>query len=201
MGRMTFNRRKFLGAAMAGAAGTAAPRAFASVRTAEKPMLFPRAMAALQTHGARIANRDLIGIVDFGMMSAMPRFHLVDIANGRTSTLLVSHGRGSDPANLGRLQNFSNRPGSEASSRGSFLTGPTYHGKHGRSRKLYGLDADNNRAAERAIVIHAASYVSDAMARTQGRIGRSQGCFAVSASDLESVLSRLDTGHLLFAWK
>ncbi len=198
---MTIDRRKFLCAAIAGAAGTAAPRAFASVRTGEKPMLFPRAMAAMQAHGSNIPNRDIIGIVDFGMMSAMPRFHLVDIANGRTSTLLVSHGRGSDPANLGRLQNFSNRPGSEASSRGSFLTGPTYYGKHGRSRKLAGLDPDNNLAAERAIVIHAASYVSDGMARTQGRVGRSQGCFAVAQSDLDTVLNQLDAGHLLFAWK
>jgi hypothetical protein len=73
-------------------------------------------------------------------------------------------------------------------------------GKHGRSRKLVGLEPANNMAAYRGIVIHAASYVDEDQARAQGRIGRSQGCFAVSYSDLSEVLGRLGSGRLLFAW-
>jgi hypothetical protein len=115
--------------------------------------------------------------------------------------LLVAHGRGSDPDNTGWVQRFSNRPGSNASSNGSFLTGDTYIGKHGRSRRLIGLDPENDEAEPRAIVIHAASYVSRAMAREQGRVGRSQGCFAVAADDLDQVLARLGAGRLLFADK
>ncbi|OCC25398.1 twin-arginine translocation pathway signal protein [Croceicoccus estronivorus] len=199
---MKLNRRLFLGAFAAGTAGLVSPRAFAAVKSAERPDLLPRAMAALDSHRAKIASRDLIGIVDFSARSGEPRFHFVDVANGRVATsLFVSHGRGSDPQNSGWVQQFSNRPGSNASSNGSYLTGNTYYGKHGRSRRLEGLDPENNNAFQRAIVIHGASYVSRDMAHTQGRVGRSQGCFAVSRSDIGEVLDRLGPGHLLFAAK
>ncbi|MGE5722778.1 MAG: murein L,D-transpeptidase catalytic domain-containing protein [Sphingomonadales bacterium] len=56
-------------------------------------------------------------------------------------------------------------------------------------------------AAERAIVIHSASYVGNEIARSQGRVGRSQGCFAIAPDDLAVVLARLGPGRLLFASK
>ena len=163
--------------------------------------LMQRAHAALAQHGARITHRDTMALVDFSEASHVPRLHLVDLLSGATTTLLVAHGRGSDPANTGWLERFSNRPGSNASSNGSFLTGETYWGKHGLSRKLIGLDPENDAAEARAIVIHAAQYVSGEMARDRGRIGRSQGCFAVSQDDLIHVITRLGPGRLLFADK
>jgi hypothetical protein len=199
---MEFHRRSFLGAIVAGSAALAAPRVFASVASAERPALLPRAMAALGAHGPAIAHRDVIGIVDFSVPSHLPRFHLVDLGNGRvTSSLLVAHGRGSDPANSGWVQKLSNRPGSNASCEGSFLTGETYAGKHGRSRRLGGLDAENSLAESRGIVIHSASYVDGGMALSQGRIGRSQGCFAVSHAEIDGLLAQLGPGRLLFASK
>ena len=197
---MKLNRRMFLGAMASGTAGLVAPRAFASVQHSDRPALLPQAMAALDAHSSRIASRDLLGIVDFSAHSREARFHLVDVANGRiASSLLVSHGRGSDPGNSGWVQQFSNRPGSNASSKGSYVTGNTYYGKHGRSRRLDGLDPENNNAFQRAIVIHGADYVSRDMARSQGRVGRSQGCFAVSRNDIGELLDRLGPGRLLVA--
>lgn len=191
-----------MGAVVAGSAGLVAPRAFAAVRSGDQPALLPRAMAALNSHASSIPHRDVIGIVDFAAPSRAPRFHLVDIANGRViATNHVAHGRGSDPSNSGWVERFSNRPGSNASSQGSFLTGDTYSGKHGRSRRLFGLDQENNLAAPRGIVIHAADYVSPDFALAQGRVGRSQGCFAVSNRAISDVLTRLGPGRLLFAWK
>ncbi len=200
---MTINRRQMLGAMVASTAGlVAAPRVFAAPNCGEAPALLSQAMAALDHHAARIANRDVIGIVNFAAHSRLPRFQLVDVAGGRViDTMLVAHGRGSDPANVGWPERFSNRPGSEASSRGAYLTNDVYSGKHGRSRRLIGLDAENNAALARNIVIHAADYVSPAMAQNQGRIGRSQGCFAVSQADLLPLLTRLGPGRMLFAWK
>jgi len=199
---MKLNRRLFLGAVVAGTASLAAPRAFAEVKSAERPGLLPRAMAALDSQRFRIANREVIGLVDFAAHSREARFHLVDVGNGRVATsFLVAHGSGSDPGNSGWVQRFSNRPGSNASCEGSFLTGATYYGQHGRSRKLEGLDADNNRAFQRAIVIHGADYVSGQIVEMQGRVGRSQGCFAVSRRDIGDVLDRLGPSHLLFAAK
>jgi hypothetical protein len=162
--------------------------------------LLPRALAALDRHGAAIALRDRIGIVDFAQPSREARFHIVDLAGGTVSApLLVAHGKGSDPANRGIAEHFSNRVGSDASSRGSYVTGQLYHGRHGRSRRLIGLDPENDRALERGIVIHAASYVDHSLVAVQGRIGRSQGCFAVNPRVIAQVLEQLGAGRLLFA--
>ena len=166
----------------------------------DAPALLPRALAALDAHAGAITARDMVGIVDFSSPSRSPRFYIVDLAGGRVaSTHLVAHGKGSDPANSGWVEHLSNRPGSEASCSGSFITGQTYYGKHGLSRRLLGLDAENNLANERGIVIHAATYVDRTMAAEQGRIGRSQGCFAVPQSEIAQVLDRLGPGRLLFA--
>jgi L,D-transpeptidase catalytic domain len=165
------------------------------------PALLARAKAALEAHRDRVAHRDIMGVVDFSVASGEPRFYLVNLVTGAITVLLVAHGRGSDPANTGRVERFSNVLGSNASSKGSFLTGDLYVGKHGQSRKLIGLDPFNSLAEKRAIVIHAAPYVSPAMARDQARIGRSQGCFTVSKDDLKLVLERLGEGRLLYADK
>jgi L,D-transpeptidase catalytic domain len=165
------------------------------------PVLLAKARAALEAHKDRILYRDVIAVVDFSVASSDQRLYIVNLLSGAITSLLVAHGRGSDPANTGRVDHFSNVMGSFASSKGSFLTGDIYYGKHGRSRKLLGLDPFNNLAEKRAIVIHAAPYVSQNMAHDQSRIGRSQGCFAVSKADLDLVLSRLGPGHLLFADK
>jgi hypothetical protein len=197
---MQFSRRSFLQSAALGASLGASP-AFATVAAQQTPGLLAQARAALEKHRPHIVHTDVIAIADFTYPSRQPRFHLVDIANGQTTSLLVAHGRGSDPANLGFVERFSNQPGSYATSSGSYVTQDIYVGKHGRSRRLIGLDPENDQALPRAIVIHAAPYVTHEMARTQGRVGRSQGCFTVTQVDLEMVLNRLGSGRLLFAGK
>ncbi|MDE2404756.1 MAG: murein L,D-transpeptidase catalytic domain family protein [Sphingomonadales bacterium] len=197
---MEFSRRRFIGTVAGASAGLIAPRSFASPLKGGVGALLPRAMAALNTHASSIRHHDLIGIVDFGAPSHVPRFHLVDVGTGRVvRSLLVAHGKGSDPANSGWVARLSNKPGSNASCEGSFVTGESYVGKHGRSRRLIGLEPENNQAENRGIVVHAASYVDDRLATTQGRIGRSLGCFAVAPTAIEDVLARLDAGRMLFA--
>jgi hypothetical protein len=159
------------------------------------------AKAALERVADHIADRDVVGVADFGPASAQPRLHLVDIAAGKTTSLLVAHGKGSDPAHTGWLSTFSNAPGSDATSQGAFLTGEYYDGAHGRSMRLVGLDPTNSNALERAIVVHSAWYVGQDIVRTHGMIGRSDGCFAVSQADLAEVLTRLGPGRLLVATK
>jgi hypothetical protein len=191
------SRRRFLQASFASLA--VAPLAKPVFAAGETDAVVAAARAGLARVGGRVRYRDLVGVADFAKPSRLPRFHLVDPASGRVQTLLVAHGRGSDPSHTGWLQDFSNQPGSEATSQGDYLTGDYYSGAHGRSMRLHGLDATNCNAEERAIVIHSAWYVEPKLVASQGRLGCSEGCFAVSASDLPTVLNRLGPGHLLIA--
>lgn len=193
-----------LAAGMAAAPATALMPSLSGIPSATpgpRSALLTSALGALQRHGARIPRRDVIGLVDFAVHSGTPRFHLVDLASGRSSSMLVAHGRGSDPEHTGFLQRFSNVNGSEASSEGAYLTSDLYTGKHGRSRRLVGLDSTNSNVEARAIVIHSAWYVSPEVLRANGQIGRSEGCLAVSAGDLDEVLARLGPGHMIYADK
>lgn len=161
--------------------------------------LFMRATAAMERHADVITQRDRIGIVDFSLLSREPRFHILDMASGQSLTLLVAHGRGSDPEHKGWVEQFSNEPGSHASSDGAYLTGPQYDGAHGASRRLIGLDVGNYNAESRAIVLHPADYVSTDIINRQGKLGRSEGCFAVRQDDIYMALALLGEGRMIYA--
>ncbi len=201
-------RRNFLTGTLATGV-VAAAALFPASRTFAKPAapsgitesVMQRALAAFERHSAHFSDRRMIAIADFSLSSAMRRFHIVDMASGEASPLLVAHGRGSDPDHSGWVQSFSNIHGSEATSSGTYVTGQSYVGQHGRSRRLLGLDPENDAAEARAIVIHPAWYVSAAMVAERGKIGRSQGCFAFSEGDIDQVLSRLPEGCMLYADK
>ena len=164
------------------------------------PALMARPMRAFNQRPGQF-QRDVIGVVDFDAPSSTQRFHIVSLIDGRSTSYLVAHGRGSDPNHAGWLQRFSNDPGSEASSNGAFRTAPTYEGHHGLSRRVFGLDPTNSNAEPRAIVIHAASYVSLAILAATGKLGRSEGCFAVAPDKRDEVLARLGEGRLIYADK
>jgi hypothetical protein len=149
--------------------------------------------------GTKLWRTDLVGIADFAQPSSRPRLHFANLENGTVRSFLVAHGKGSDPEHSGWLRNFSNMPGSEATSRGSFLTCEWYKGKYGTSIRLMGLDSDNSMALSRAIVMHPASYVDESMIQRWGKIGRSEGCFAMSNNDFSQALVHLSGGRLLFA--
>ena len=149
--------------------------------------------------GAKLWRTDIVGIADFGRMSALPRLHFVNLESGLIRSFLVAHGRGSDPEHSGFLQNFSNTEGSEATSRGAYLTCEWYAGKYGTSIRLQGLDGDNSKALDRAIVMHPAQYVGQDMVARWGKIGRSEGCFAMAPTDFSEALWHLSGGRLLYA--
>lgn len=194
-----FSRRQMLGAALVGGAGLILPTAVAAATPKGlSPTLLARAKAALDRHPGAFT-RDLIAVADFDAPSSAPRFHLVNLLDGRVDTLLVAHGRGSDPDHSGWVERFSNAPGSAASSSGAYRSGPLYIGKHGPSRRIAGLDPTNSNAESRAIVVHGAWYVSPAMVRDHGKLGRSEGCFAVEEAQLPDVLARLGEGRLIYA--
>jgi hypothetical protein len=66
---------------------------------------------------------------------------------------------------------------------------------HGRSLRLQGLETGvNDRALERAIVMHGAAYVANAFAAAHGRLGRSWGCPALAVDVAQRVIDRIRSG-------
>jgi hypothetical protein len=165
------------------------------------PRLLARARAAFDRHRSRLAHTDVVGIADFSRPSHDHRFFLLDTASGRVSNHLVAHGRGSDPDHSGFVERFSNAFGSEASSQGGYRTGDYYQGKYGRSLRLSGLDWSNSNAEGRAIVVHSAWYAEPEQLAAHGKLGRSEGCFALPYNSLQQVLARLGPGRFLYADK
>lgn len=193
------SRRRFLQASVVTAGLTALARP--ALAMGGDAAVVAAARAGLERAGALVAHHDLVGVADFSQPSRAPRLHLVDVANGRVDSLLVAHGRGSDPSHTGWVRTFSNAPGSEATSEGCYLTADYYVGQHGRSMRLKGLDPTNSNAESRGIVMHGAWYVGPDIVRQHGLLGRSEGCLAVSPADLPSVLQRLGPDRLIVARK
>ena len=163
------------------------------------PQLFARAKAALDTH--KVWPRDTMAVVDFSRPSSEPRFYVVDLMSGNVEAHRVAHGRGSDPDHSGFVERFSNNFGSYASSNGAYLTGDYYTGKYGLSMKVRGLDWSNYNAEPRAIVIHNAWYAEDDMIGIHGKLGRSEGCFAMSRKSQYDVMRRIAGGRMIYADK
>lgn len=163
------------------------------------PQLFARAKAALDTH--KVWPRDAMAIVDFSRPSSEERFYVVDLMSGQVEGHRVAHGRGSDPDHSGFVERFSNDFGSYASSNGTYLTGDYYNGKYGLSMKVRGLDWSNYNAEPRAIVIHNAWYAEDDMIGIHGKLGRSEGCFAMSRKSQYDVMRRIAGGRMIYADK
>jgi L,D-transpeptidase catalytic domain len=149
------------------------------------------------TQGGAPARR--LAVIDYSLPSAQPRLWVFDL---QTHKLLlverVAHGRDSGENTTTR---FSNLPGSHQSSLGLFRTSDTYTGHNGYSLRLDGLEPGfNDRAREREIVIHGASYVSDAMISRRGGVGRSWGCPAVRLEIAQSLIDAIKDGQYLFAY-
>jgi hypothetical protein len=84
---------------------------------------------------------------------------------------------------------------------GLFVTAGIYQGKHGYSLKLKGLEPGfNDKAEERAVVVHQAEYVSAAFAARYGRLGRSWGCPALDIAIARQVIDAIKGGSLVFAY-
>lgn len=158
--------------------------------------LASRALACVQKD---MAPRTL-SVIDYSLPSTAQRLWVFDLTS--QPRLLfhewVAHGRNSGEDQAKR---FSNAQGSLMSSLGTFVTDGTYSGHNGYSLRLKGIDGDfNDNAEERAIVIHGASYVNPAFARSQGRLGRSYGCPAVRTVVARKLIDSIRERSVVFAY-
>jgi hypothetical protein len=177
------------------------PASWAAAPAGLNPDVFALALraAAHAVERGDASGPSTLTVIDFSQPSTAKRMWVVDL---RSHAVLfheyVAHGRGTGE-NLATA--FSNTPESNRSSLGLFRTGEAYIGKHGLSLRLDGLEPGvNDRARERAIVIHGADYVNPAAALAQGRLGRSLGCPAVRPEVATPLIQAVKNGGLLFAY-
>lgn len=146
-----------------------------------------------------IARKGLLSIVDFSKPSTEKRFYVIDMESGKTLFhSLVAHGRNSG---LKYATDFSNQPSSYKSSLGFYLTLQPYYGGKGYALRLKGLEKGiNDKAYERAIVIHGSDYVDPRVAAHQGYLGRSHGCPALPRQLNQPVINTIKDGSVLFIY-
>ncbi|MGO3030475.1 murein L,D-transpeptidase catalytic domain family protein [Pseudomonas helleri] len=207
---LIFLRRLFLVAATLGsvcspafAANTSAPVLYNSLSKAApelNPQVLQSALSAMQcavNNGASQARH--LAVIDYSMPSTARRLWIFDLTSKKLVLReLVAHGQNSGENFATR---FSNSEGSFQSSLGLFRTRESYQGANGYSLRIDGLEPGiNDRARDRDIVIHGASYVNPLWSQRQGRIGRSQGCPAVRPQVARQVVDNLKNGQFMFAW-
>jgi hypothetical protein len=160
--------------------------------------VFKMALKAHQSAVAKgqIAKDQLLTIIDYSKPSTEKRLWVIDTKRMKVLfNTLVAHGRGTGN-NMAYY--FSDKSGSHQSSLGVFKTGTIYHGNHGRSLNLHGLEKGfNGNAYNRRIVIHGAHYVHEGM---KGRLGLSHGCPALSEKEAPEIINKIKGGSLVFAY-
>ncbi|HKQ62912.1 MAG TPA: murein L,D-transpeptidase catalytic domain family protein [Candidatus Polarisedimenticolaceae bacterium] len=168
------------------------------------PTIRPEALLAALSSWERLdaegqLARPLLTVIDYGLSSSEKRMWVFDLASRQLLFHeLVAHGKnsGGDLATA-----FSNEAGSFMTSLGAFVTGGTYDGVNGYSLRLRGTDPGmNDRAEERAIVVHGAPYVDTEVARKLGRLGRSHGCPALRPTVARPLIDEIKSGTLLYAY-
>ncbi|WP_375446081.1 murein L,D-transpeptidase catalytic domain family protein [uncultured Fibrella sp.] len=146
-----------------------------------------------------VGAKPLLSIVDMSQPSSKKRLYVIDLVKRKLLfNTYVAHGR-----NSGELQakRFSNTNSSFQSSLGFYKTLGLYQGKHGLSMQLQGLEKGiNDNAFSRAIVMHGADYVCEDVIRRTGRLGRSQGCPAVSTTECSPIVRTISGGSCLFIY-
>ncbi|EIL92454.1 MULTISPECIES: murein L,D-transpeptidase catalytic domain family protein [Rhodanobacter] len=186
--------------AMAHAAGSSLQAALSRLAPNANPRVIGLALAATECATAQgQPPSDRLAVIDYSKPSTEPRLWVFDLATRKLLYHeLVAHGRNTGD-NL--ASKFSNTPESLQSSLGLFRTLGTYAGRNGYSLRLEGLEpGTNDHALERALVIHGASYVNPAIARLQGRIGRSYGCPAVRTAIARPLIDTLKNGQYVFSY-
>lgn len=148
----------------------------------------------------RIKHRKpLITLIDFSKPSTERRLYIIDMKSRRVLlSSHVAHGQGSGG---NYATSFGNENGSHKSSLGFFLTGETYTGRNGYSMRLHGLESGiNDKAFERAVVVHGAAYADPARCAAMGRLGRSFGCPALPQAVSRRAIDLMKDGSVMFVY-
>ncbi len=146
-----------------------------------------------------VRNKNIITVIDFGKISSQKRLYVIDLEKNKVIfQSMVAHGRNSG---LEYPTSFSNEHDSHKSSLGFYITLNTYSGAHGYALKIKGCEKGfNDRAYERAIVVHGSEYVTEQFLNSNGFIGRSFGCPALPDKMNKKIIDVIKNGSCLFLY-
>ena len=148
----------------------------------------------------KIKNPDILTIADYSQSSNKKRLYVIDL---KKKILLyntyVAHGRNTGDE---YAKSFSNKEGSLKSSLGLYVTEKPIIGSHtGFALMINGVKKGfNDNATKRAIIIHAADYVTENFIRKYGRLGRSLGCPALPPDLNKPIIETIKGGTCLFIY-
>jgi hypothetical protein len=139
----------------------------------------------------------VLTIIDYSKPSSAKRLFVLDMITGKILfNSLVAHGRKSGQ---NYASQFSNKASSYKTSLGFYITLNTYNGGNGYSLRLKGCESGiNDKAYNRAIVLHGADYVSENFIEKNGYLGRSYGCPAVPLSLNKEIIEVIKDGSCMF---
>ena len=145
--------------------------------------VFERAIAGYNRMGS--FDKNILTVIDFTKPSTEKRLFVIDLKLKKILFIsYVAHGRNSGEK---YATSFSNREGSFKSSLGFY------------SLVLNGLERGiNDKAKERASVMHGATYADPSTIRSCGRLGRSLGCPALPLSVSKKIIDTIKGGTLLY---
>jgi hypothetical protein len=146
-----------------------------------------------------LRNTNVVTIVDYSKPSSEKRLYVLDIISGRILfQTLVAHGRNSGYV---YATDFSNAASSLKTSLGFYITADTYEGNNGYSLKLKGCEKGfNDKAMDRAIVMHGAAYATEDFLHANGYLGRSHGCPAVPEKMSKKIIDVIKNGSCMFLY-
>jgi hypothetical protein len=134
-------------------------------------------------------NESFCFIVNMSIASGKNRFFIYNLKKDSIENSgLVTHGSGS--VQPGDELVFKNTINSLATSLGKYKIGNAYNGQFGLAFKLYGLDPTNDKAFERAIVLHSMNCVPESPV-FPASICQSWGCPAVAPDFLKLLKSKI----------
>jgi hypothetical protein len=129
-------------------------------------------------------------LIDMKIPSGKKRFFIYDLIRDTIlNSGLVTHGSGSETST--NELTFNNTPNANATSIGKYKIGNEYSGKFGMAFKLHGLEATNDKAFERFVVLHGHSCVPT-MEIDPLPICTSLGCPTVASSFLLTLKKYID---------
>ena len=141
-------------------------------------------------------NDSLIVLVDYSYPVFMKRFWVYNLKTDKV--VLNTHVSHSWKSGLLFATQFSNTPGSNLSSTGLIRISEKYYGKYGPSLRLDGLEKNNNKIRERAIVIHPLVDIRLYGITIPSEIAfYSSGCFVLNNKIIERVRNLCHDGTLM----